>query len=85
MADEQLVLNDHLVGVGFDPDICSGEHPDVDGPCPKFIDGIASRCGDCGCPMMTMDLLQAPPTREDATGDGCPRVDYHETADKESL
>jgi hypothetical protein len=80
MGSENPTLNDHAVGAGFDRDICTGESPDVDGPCPKLKDGVVSRCGCCGCPLATMDLLQAPPLSEQDIEDGCIRYREHTTA-----
>jgi len=81
MASDHPELNDHLLGAGFDPDVCNGDHPAVDGPCPKYVDGVIGRCGDCGCPMATMYLAQGPPVPEDDDGDGCPRVGAHTDGD----
>lgn len=87
MSDETRELNDHDVGAGFDPSICRGTAEGFDSPCPKLnaqasglgrIAQVVSQaagqetCGACGCPLATMDMMDAPPKRS-----MCPRYDAH--------
>ncbi|MFW5900688.1 MAG: hypothetical protein ACOCTH_02810 [Halodesulfurarchaeum sp.] len=64
----------HLWGHGFDPDVCRGTHPDVDGVCPNLQEGNLDTCGCCGCPIFNLDKANAPP-------ESCPqsRLDAHES------
>lgn len=78
MPNSEPTLNGHLIGNGFDSAVCTGRSAEVDGPCPKYTSGISDRCSACGCPMVTMSLLQAPPSDDD-----CPRVAAHRRAAEE--
>jgi len=87
MSEDNLTVNDHDIGAGFDPRVCLGTHPDVDSACPKLnsdasglgrlaqLLGSAAgqdTCGSCGCTTALMATMEAPPTR-----DICPRYDLH--------
>lgn len=87
MSDDGVRFDDHDLGAGFDPSVCTGEHPDVEGECPHLnadasgfrgavqaaADALgAATCGTCGCPITNMELLDAPPKPAK-----CPRYQEH--------